>query len=126
MLRFVPLLAFFLPGSTRAAECPVPPDERFDDYRVLANGLAAVLARCPADLVRRELQVSAQALRMLRRQFKSAPAKPSLSAAMLNDLAHEVAHRADADTRAAALRCLHRSVAARRLHTATLQVTTGQ
>jgi len=124
VFRLVPFLASFLPRPPSDPDLQVRREERLHDYRVLANGLAAVLARCPADLVKRELQASAEALRILRRQFKSALGEPSLPPAMLNDLAHEVALRADANTRAAALRCLHRSVAARRPHVATLQATT--
>jgi hypothetical protein len=126
VFRFVRLLSFFLPQSSPDPDLAVSSDEKFHDYRVLANGLAAVLARCPADLVRRDLQASAEALRLLRRQFKSAFAQPSLPAALLNDLAHEVAHRADANTRAAALRCLRRSVEARRLQMATPEASPAQ
>lgn len=97
-------------------------DETLRDYGVLAAGLAAVLSRCPANLVKLHFQASAAALHLLRRQFRSALRKVQLPAAMLNDLAHEIAQCADAETRAAALRCLQRAVAARRAHPGAVQL----
>lgn len=125
----LPSLAFFLPGSARAAQLPLRPDERFHDYRVLANGLAAVLARCPADLVARELQASAQALRISAAAVQECTGKAvavGSDAQRPRPRSGPGRRRGHADTRATALRCLQRCVAARRLHTATLQVTTVQ
>jgi len=84
------------------------------DYNLLASGLAQVLARHPQRFIQREFRASAEALRILRRQLRAPFGEPVLLAGMLNDLAHEIALHADAETRAAAARCLRREVAARR------------
>lgn len=116
MFRFPPLLSLRRPAAHAAAPMPHTSAETARDYRVLATGLAAVLARCPADLVQRHFPVSAEALGLLRRQFRTALREVALPAAMLNDLAHEIAQCADEETRAAARRCLQRAVTARRAH----------
>lgn len=116
MFRFPSLLSVRRPVAAAPATPERASDNARRDYGLLASGLAAVLARCPADLVQRHFQASSEALRLLRRQFRSVLREVSLPAALLNDLAHEIAQCADAETRAAARRCLQRAVAARRAH----------
>jgi hypothetical protein len=116
VFRFPPLLSLRRPAGIPPQPLLHASDETARDYRVLAIGLAAVLARCPADLVQRHFPVSAAALGLLRRQFRTALREASLPAGMLNDLAHEIAQCADEETRAAARRCLDRAVTARRAH----------
>lgn len=91
-----------------------PESDARRDYNLLASGLAQVLARHPQRLIQREFRASAHALRLLRRQLRASFGEPVLPADLLNDLGHEIALHADADTRAAAARCLRRAVAARR------------
>lgn len=91
-----------------------PPGDARRDYRVLAKGLAALLARCPNAAVDLHFRASAGALRSLRRQFGVVFVEVSLPAGVLNDLAHEIALCADPATRAAANRCFLRAVAAER------------
>ncbi|NML48368.1 hypothetical protein HHL11_31770 [Ramlibacter sp. G-1-2-2] len=101
----------------RASQSPdsqAPAIDARRDYNLLASGLSHVLARHPQRLIQREFRAAAAALRLLRRQLRAPFGEPLLAAEMLNDLAHEIALHADADTRAAAARCLGRAVAARR------------
>lgn len=123
MFRFPSLLSLRRPAAIRPAPLLRTSHETERDWRVLATGLAAVLARCPADLVQRHFPASAEALGLLRRQFRSALREVSLPAALLNDLAHEIAQCADAETRAAARRCFDRAVSARRAHAGALLLT---
>lgn len=79
-----------------------------DDYRLLASGLEDLLARCTHRTVVRDFGMAAKACKALQIQLLQRPAAVSLPAAVLNDLAHEIALCADAATRGAARRCLLR------------------
>jgi len=108
-------LAAFLQGCREDLPSLLPtPDAGRRDYRLLAKGLAALLAKCPRAVVDLHLRASAGALRSLRRQFRVVFIEVSLPADVLNDLAHEIALCADPGTRAAANRCFLRAVAAER------------
>lgn len=76
------------------------------DYATLAAGLAGLMRRCSLRHAQREFSAALYAHRVLRIRLRL-PVPVQLSAALLNDLSHEVAPYVDAAVRAAALRCLH-------------------
>lgn len=88
-------------------------DEDERDWCVLAGGLALLLSRCTPRGAQRHFPASLQAWRSLKRQLKNhAPVRLPLG--VLNELRHEIAAVADEATRAAARRCMERSMPARR------------
>lgn len=82
------------------------PDDAANDYQVLADGLATLLAQCSQRGAERHFPAALAGVRSLRRQSRRG-LQPVLMAQQLSDICHEIAQYATQPTLAAALRRLH-------------------
>jgi hypothetical protein len=105
------LFALFV-SPPRAPRAPVEDDDSLHDYGLLARNLSNLLARC-SETGRRRQFPQAQAVHRRIQLALGTGLSVHVPAMLLSDALHEIAQFVDADTRAAARRCMLRQLPVR-------------